>query len=180
MKKWFITIALLGMPLVAAAQSAPGPTARETLRAFYESYLNAHPGRHPVKLHPAFSKDLQRRMKDNERMCAALDKDEVCAWNADSDPYLAAQDMDGKLDYKSAQVAIREPRPGTLSVDLDLFPAEKATGHVHLVYSMIREDDRWVVDDITYDKDHSIRKDIAAQKRNFPSWPALPAAAPAQ
>jgi len=150
-----VTLVLMSMT-VSAVENKPA-TAKETIEIFYKAYLNEEQPHRLKRSEPVFSKAFLKLRKQNLRVCKEKAGSDICGWGADADPYLNAQDMDDDLTYGNAVRSITEPKPGEVHVQLDVFPSQPNEGDRTIVFTLIQEDKRWVVDDISLG-------DISAQR----------------
>ena len=127
-------------------------TPKSVIENFYRAYL--HHMAHDSKPAPdvPFSKSFRALIDRNAKVCKEKAEGDICGWSADGDPYLNAQDGDKDLTYERAVVDIREPVPGRIRVRIRNFPDSAPGTITQIEYLMIRENDRWVVDDMITDR----------------------------
>lgn len=171
---------LLGVTaLLAMACAHHAPPAEAVLTDFYHAYLDASSQRTSTRPSLPFSRDLQARMNDNKAMCQALAEGDVCGWNADSDPYLAAQDYDDDLNFKNSGFAVEALPNQVFRTSFNIAPSAANAGDTQIDYPMIVEDGRWVVDNIIYHDrmtgtPYSLRDMMAQERDLYPQWKGMP------
>ena len=139
-----------------AAVAAEPATAVEKIQAFYKSYFDYYKqsndtsdeqGIPPPEVEQ--SDAFKAEVKQSDELCAQYD-DGVCGWGADADPYLDSQDPDVELTYENSAIAITETEPNTVQVKLNVNPSLAEGNTRTILYKMVQEHDKWLVDDIVY------------------------------
>ena len=180
----------------AALGGDPGPV--DTLRAFYQRYLDLDHRPNAVQkaaVSPPklpFSKRFNAEVEENARV-RCKDSDGPCAWGDDMDEYLDTQEIDPLLRYANSGFEIKELDARTVQVRFNVYPSEtdeksKAFYTKLITYRMISEGGRWVVDDLAYRDGVWVRAQLAketakaraAADRSPPSPPSPAAAFAAQ
>ena len=150
------------LPLLLASLTATGAQAApsgavDTIRAFYQDYLDHQQHSRDPALSQAF---LQARSQ-NQQACRQYATG-VCGWGADSIPYLDSQEVDPGLRFANARFRIQETAPGRVRVRFNVYPSLKHGKEPFydktITYKMIRENGRWVVDDLAYRDGVSVRR----------------------
>ena len=138
---------------------AAGSTAQDTIEQFYRAYLPT------LKGEPPMSKSFKALIAKNSMMCAKYNPNEVCGFGASGDPYLNAQEYEDGMTLQNTGAAIKESKPGYVTITLNVYPSEKdAKFYTRTInYHLIWENGAWVVDDMGWDKDH----DSARSGMNF-------------
>jgi hypothetical protein len=142
--------------------SADTESAEKTIYNFYNSYfsdLNKKDNASSIEL--PYSTSFNKLISHNKELCNSF-PDEICGWGADGDVYLDAQDYDEKLSIENSQFKINESPSNTINVSFYLFPSEKSAqdNQRHISFKMVYEHNKWVVDDIIYNRDTSSREQI--------------------
>lgn len=125
-------------------------TATEILERYYRSYLSrlASPTASGPELR--FSAALSQQIAENLELCKRY-ADGICGFGTDGDPYLDGQEYEVPLDVQSANLQVREVRPGWVEVSLNIYPSAADTFYDRrIAYTMIWQAGTWVVDDIFY------------------------------
>ena len=140
-------------------------TGKEVIEKFYRSYLNADNPKNKPSLE--FSKSFRKLLAKSARVCRQKAGTDICGWGSESDPYIDAQDYDPKSFEKSGAVVL-ETAPGQVQIRFNTNPREKENPSQERVirFRMIRENGRWVVDDILY-QSGSARKALQIEIDNY-------------
>lgn len=162
----FLLLLLLAGPAAAASS-----TAKSTVEDFYRVYLGknfakAYDGKSKKPSFP-FSKSFRALIEKNKKICAK--QEDVCGWDADGDVFLNSQETDPKLSFKNSGIRFSEKEPGRISVHLNVYPSQKEEAKSYdrdLVFVMIRENGRWVADDI-FEGTKSSRKMIQEENKLY-------------
>lgn len=153
---------LLAALATSGAQAAPSG-AVDTIRAFYQDYLD-HQQRSPGE--PAFSQAFLQARNQNQQACRQYATG-VCGWGADSNPYTDSQEADPGLRFANARFRIQETSPGRVRVRFNVYPSLKHGKDPFydktITYKMVRENGRWVVDDLAYRDGVSVRQKMAQE-----------------
>lgn len=142
-------------------------TAHETVREFYQHYLNFNSQATPNLPSPKlkFSKTFDKAIDKHNAICEKY-VDGICGWGAEGDVYLNTQETDPKLNYKNSNIKITPTSGNIINVELNVYPSEKNTDgyYIRIInYKMIQENGIWVADDIIYKDGISSRKRMADQ-----------------
>lgn len=150
-----LAAALGGAALWTRFRSPAGPaTAAETIERFYRDYFRhyqADPRRDTKAPTPPLSRSFITSLEENARVCALKAGTDVCGWGADGDVYFDSQEYDPALTYENSRLKISEPDPGEVAATFNVYPSLTNAGTFYdrtLVFKMVREADKWVVDDL--------------------------------
>ncbi len=112
---------------------------------------------------------IQNLIEKNKEVCKRKAGTDICGFGADEDIYLDSQERDPKLTFKTAHFSASESKSGEVEVHFNVYPSIKDKGGYYkrkIVFKMMKEADRWVVDDIFYGG-KSARKQIADEIQHF-------------
>ena len=125
-------------------------SAVNVVQHFYERYFHYTFQKIPNVAAPqiAFSQAFKRELNINKTLCSPH-ADEVCGFGSDGDPYLNTQDFDDDLTIQKAKLNVTQEKNGLVKVRFFLFPSQDYPPSI-VKYKMIKEDNKWVVDDIIY------------------------------
>ncbi len=157
-----ISILAFAVPTYAQPQ-----TAVDTVREFYKIYLNRDLSKPADDKRPAIglSHSFIEVVKHSSEVCEKY-ADGPCGWGADGDEYLDAQEWDPKLSYDNSGITIKEIKPDVVQVKLNVYPSIKDAAKYYdrtITYTMVKENGKWVVDDVTYTDGISERKRLAEE-----------------
>ena len=148
----------------------------DTIRSFYQRYLNSSDRQAADTPDLAYSKKFSAEIDESASVCAKY-VDGPCGWGSDSDVYLDTQETDPLLRYDNSRFAIKQLDAGTVQVRFNVYPSEKDDKGFYdklVTYRMIKEGGRWVVDDVSYRDGVSAR--AAGQRKGECQGPSRPAA----
>jgi hypothetical protein len=142
-------------------------TAHETVREFYQHYLNFNYQATPTAPSPTlkFSNKFNEAIVTHNAICEKY-VDGICGWGAEGDVYLNTQETDPKLNYKNSNIKITPTSSNIIHVKLNVYPSEEDTDgyYIRVInYKMIQENGIWVADDIIYEDGISSRKRMEDQ-----------------
>lgn len=149
---------------MVAARDLSELNAQQTIEDFYKRYLNYNNTKASHSLAPKmrFSKSFKELEAQDIKTCQEKAGTDICGWGADTDIYLDTQETGPNLSYATSGIVITEPEAGKVKVALNVYPSDtSANGYYDktIVYSMIKENGYWAVDDMSYQK-HSARGDM--------------------
>ena len=164
----FLLPTLLTSPITA--QATKDNLAVEIIRRFYKHHLDhVHSSRTDVRPGIRFSKAFSETFLKSAAICKQH-QDIPCGWGADGDPYLDAQEIDPKLDYLNSRIQIKTIAHNTIQVKLNVYPSAKNAGSFYdrtILYKIIMEHGRPVVDDIIYRSGVSARKELIMEQVRY-------------
>ncbi len=161
-------LCLFSVSLNALAKQSEKP--KQVIENFYHRYLDFK-----IKTSSAprpnldYSKSFQNLIDQNTEVCKRNAGTDVCGFGAEGDIYLNSQEIDPNLTFKTANFSASEPKAGEVEVHFNVYPSAKNADGFYkrkIIFKMIKETDRWVVDDIFYG-DKSARKQIADEIKEF-------------
>ena len=177
----FITVSLLLLACSAAiGDERGGPV--ETIRSFYQGYLNLRDRQTSPAPDLAYSKKFKAEIDESSRVCAKY-VEGPCGWGGDTDVYLDTQERDPLLRFDNSRFEIKQLDAGTVQVRFNVYPSDKDDKGFYdklVTYRMIKEGGRWVVDDVSYKDGVSARAQLAKERANAKAYPDPPALARAQ
>lgn len=149
-------------------------SAKQTIASFYEKLLSE---KNPMMSSESlsFSRTFSSLITENACYCQKYSSG-VCGWGGmDANVYLDTQEVDPGLTLQNADLSVREVRPGIIQVRFNVFPFEeksqRALYEKTINYSVIKEGGRWVVDDVSYKDNISIRKKMHDENRQVQQNP---------
>jgi hypothetical protein len=154
--------------------AAKSQSAAQVVENFYADYIGKFLRKKNRPSLP-FSKAFQALIDKNSSVCKEKAGTDICGYGAGGDIYFNAQEIDPHLTVKSSGLKVIEPIPGDVHVKLNVFPSSRGSkaGDIsdyyyrHMIFKMIQEEGRWVVDDILTTS--SSRKEVEDQTKYFES-----------
>jgi hypothetical protein len=180
-RKLFKASLLLLACSTAIGDERSGPV--ETIRSFYQRYLNSSNRQAAGTPNLAYSKKFHAEIEESASVCAKY-VEGPCGWGGDTDVYLDTQETDPLLRYDNSRFAIKQLDAATVQVRFNVYPSEKDDKGFYdklVTYRMVEEGGRWVVDDVSYRDGVSARTQLAQERANakaHPDRPQPPAADP--
>ena len=167
MRRLRVFFSIWAMLMTAGCATAISQSPAATVRTFYEAYLGNDAGKTPTAARSeiAMSKSFSEAIRRNAEICRKY-VEGPCGWGADGDEYLDAQETDPKLTYESSGITIKEIRPDTVQVKLNVYPSIKDAKRFYdrtITFKMVREKGAWVVDDVASTDGTSARKRMAGE-----------------
>ncbi len=163
----FLISALLTIALPSYSFAEELKAAPETVREFYQHYLNFNYRSTPNAPVPElkFSRKFNEAIAKHNAICEKY-VDGICGWGAEGDVYLNTQETDPTLNYKNSNIKITPTSGNMINVELNIYPSEENTDgyYIRVInYKMIQENGIWVADDIIYQNGISSRKRMEDQ-----------------
>ena len=158
----------LSFALMATLCAAAGSPV-DTVSKFYSAYLAYDYRKTPNIPRPQIdlSSNFSAVVSNTAAVCKKF-ADYPCGWGADGDEYLDTQESDPDLTYKNSGIVVTEISPGVVRVQLNVYPSVKDAGNYYLkiiTYKMLKESDRWAVDDVIYSDGKSTKQRLIEEAR---------------
>jgi len=161
---------LLALLLSCASHQGPkielkdssGKSAASIIREFYHTYLNKAQYNSTSSECLKHSKAFDQLLDENYKVCTENAGTDICGWGSGGDVYLNAQEIAPDLNVQNSGLQVFSDK-GLIIVTLNVYPSyveDKDFYDRTIMYSVILEDGKWVVDDVFYDKSDSARESI--------------------
>ena len=137
--------------------------AQQLITDFYRGYFSSI-SQGSGSRGPPFSKDLEKILNENSKLCAKKFPGEQCGWGSHADPFLDAQDHGDNLSLESTNFQVREISPGLVRAKFKVIP--ESDQYSEITYRVIREDGMYVVDEI-WTGSSSAREDVATEYNTY-------------